>query len=361
MTDLDRPHRALLLTADMGAGHRQVADELARRLDQAGMRCDVLDLVRAGGRAGRRLQRTYRMLLSRAPLVYDAAMRAWAAWPAPLETFTAANARPFERVLADAVAATEPDVIVSTYNLASQCLGRLVERAAVRCPCVTTVIDPGPHRYWTHRRIERHLVPTRLTARRLVEFGAPGVSVVAPVVRAAFRDPPQRAVARERLGLPADARVALVNAGSWAAGDVTRMIADLGTQPDLVRVVLCGRDERLHHRLAGLPGIRAVPWTDAVADHLAAADVLVDNAGGVTCWEAVACGTPVVVYRPLPGHGRLNAAALDATGIARWARDEPTLQRMVADAQPGDPGEVFAAPDPAQLIVAAAASGRSGV
>src|SRR5579884_2786500 len=115
----------LFVTADMGAGHREVTGELVRRCTERGAACRIVDLVRDTGRAGRRLRRSYQRLLASAPWLYDAAMRVWARWPAPLEAFTALNAGPFERMLRAAAARFVPDLVVSDYNLASQCLGRL--------------------------------------------------------------------------------------------------------------------------------------------------------------------------------------------------------------------------------------------
>jgi UDP-N-acetylglucosamine:LPS N-acetylglucosamine transferase len=75
-----------------------------------------------------------------------------------------------------------------------------------------------------------------------------------------------------------------------------------------------------------------VAWTSDMVDHLAAADVVLDNAGGLTCWESLAVGTPVVLFRALPGHGRFNAAALDACGLARWVRRRDDLLPAVTAA-----------------------------
>jgi UDP-N-acetylglucosamine:LPS N-acetylglucosamine transferase len=63
-----------------------------------------------------------------------------------------------------------------------------------------------------------------------------------------------------------------------------------------------------------------------------AADVLVQNAGGMTVQEAVASALPVVTYRSIPGHGLTNAAALDEAGIARWARHSGELAAALAGA-----------------------------
>lgn len=317
--------RVLIVTASMGNGHRAVAAELARRLRTAGARADVVDVLEVAGPAGDRLRRVYRRVLADAPWLYGGAMRAWARWPRLWETLTARNAAPFERAIADAIERTRPDLIVSTYNLAGQSLGRLAARTDLSARTVTLVTDPGAHPYWVSRNVELHLASLPQTAARLRRFGAQHVEVTRPLVRREFASPPARAGARQRLGFTDDRPVALINGGSWAAGGLTHTVEVVRSCPDVLPVVLCGSDVRMRRDLFRLPGVRAIPWTDRMADYLAAADVLIDNAGGLTCWEALACRTRVVLFRPLPGHGRCNAAALDEAGLAPWARSPREL------------------------------------
>jgi len=343
--------RLLFVTADMGSGHHEVTAELMRRCAATGAACSSVDVIADAGAAGARLRATYRLLLRRAPGVYDAAMRAWARWPGLLERFTARNAAPFERLLADAVAAARPDVVVSTYNLASQCLGRLRRRRAVDAPVVTVVPDPGAHPYWISPDVTAHLVPTALTAERFRALGAPGTRVVRPTLRMEFRSPPDRTAARAVLGLPGDRRVVLLTAGSWAVGGLPRTVELVRQLPDTLAVVLCGRDERLRTRLSDVAAVRPVGWTDEVVRYLSAADVVVDNAGGVTCWEALACGARVVAYRPLAGHGRLNVATLAELGWVRWAHDGDGLRHaLTTDGERSAPAGLFDAPDAADVV-----------
>jgi len=344
--------RVLILTAAMGSGHRQVAGELGRRLTRAGAACTTFDLVLDTGAAGRHLQGTYRALLRRAPWVYDGAMRFWARWPAPMERFTAANARPFEAAIAHRLRTAGPDVIVSTYNLASQCLGRLRAAGGVPQPVVTVVIDPGAHPYWVSRNVDRHLVPLPETAAAVGRYGARGVAVTAPALRAEMCRPASRSAARLALGLGKDERVVLVSGGSWAAGHVARTAGLLAKGTPFTVIVLCGHDTRLFERLRRAPRTIPVPWTRQVVTYLAAADVVVDNAGGLTCWESLALKRPVVLFDPLPGHGRLNARTLHSAGLATWARSDDELITAASTSwPPRTPPEGL---DPAGEILAAA-------
>lgn len=324
--------RVLIVTASMGAGHVEVANELRRRLAERGASVEVVDMLEAAGPAGARLRRTYRLLLDRAPSFYDRVMRCWARFPRALELLTAAGDAPFRRALARALQRCRPDVVVSTYNLAGQVLGRLRARGRVSCPLVTVVTDPGAHPYWVSRDVDLHLAPTAGCAAALSRYGAVRVAQVSPILRPEFDDPPPRDLARAHLGLPRDARIVLLTAGSWAAGGIDATLDVIAGMPDVLPVVLCGRDGALLQRTQSLPQVRGVPWTPEVVSQLAAADVVVDNAGGLTCWEALACGVPVVLYEPLPGHGRLNAAALDGAGLARQVRTSAELADSIRDA-----------------------------
>jgi UDP-N-acetylglucosamine:LPS N-acetylglucosamine transferase len=223
----------------------------------------------------------------------------------------------------------DPDVVVSVFNLASQALGRLRARGRLTCPVVTYLSDPGPHPYWVHPAVDLYLVPLAETARGLTAYGARRTAVVAELVRPRFADHPiGRAEARRRLGLPLDADVVLVSGGSLATGTLQRTVGRLA-RAGVLPVTLCGTDAVLRRRLSRRRAGVALGWTDDVAAVMAAADVLVDNAGGVTCAEALASGLPVVLFRPLPGHGRLSAETLDVAGVAPYARTDHELISLV--------------------------------
>ena len=61
-------------------------------------------------------------------------------------------------------------------------------------------------------------------------------------------------------------------------------------------------------------------WVSDMAALMAASDVEVQNAGGLSSLEARQSGLPVVTYRSLPGHGTTNNSGLDEAGWASCAR-----------------------------------------
>ena len=62
-----------------------------------------------------------------------------------------------------------------------------------------------------------------------------------------------------------------------------------------------------------------------------ACDVLVANAGGLTCLEAFAAKLPVVMFEPLPGHGEDNSRHMERAGIVSRAAGPGDLCDLLAD------------------------------
>jgi UDP-N-acetylglucosamine:LPS N-acetylglucosamine transferase len=337
------PQRLLIVSASMGAGHDAAAAALAAQAASDGCQARVVDLLAMPRHGqGAFLRAFYHSMIAVIPGLYDWAMRTWVHHPRLFELITRGGGRSAEKPLLAEVADFHPDVVVAVYNLAAQVLGRLRSQGRLSVPVATYVTDPGAHPYWVWPGVDLHLAPMPDTAAALEEMGAAVVKPVAPLIAQQFFEPIDPEAARKRWQLAGDARVVLVNGGSWGVGPVLAAATRLTEDADVV-LVLSGHSERLAARLRHVAGVRAVPWTEDVPGLLAAADVVVDNAGGTTCWEALAVGKPIVVYRPIAGHGRINADALQRTRLATSATSDDELHEAVRLAAPPSAAvEVFA-------------------
>jgi UDP-N-acetylglucosamine:LPS N-acetylglucosamine transferase len=134
--------------------------------------------------------------------------------------------------------------------------------------------------------------------------------------------------ARARLGLDADGSFALVVAGAWGVGHIERTVeavAAAGFHP----ITVCGSHSGLWHRLTELGLGTVLGWTDEMPTLMAAANVLVENAGGLSSMEAFATGLPVVTYCPIAGHGRHNAEEMERAGLTTWAKTPEELDAVL--------------------------------
>jgi UDP-N-acetylglucosamine:LPS N-acetylglucosamine transferase len=347
--------RVTIISASIGAGHDGAARELARRLelrDVEVQRHDFLDLL--PGRTGAAFRRAYAAELTLLP-------RTWGWLLGALEHGRAAGlvARLAARAAAERTLAAltpAPDVVVSTYPVASQVLGQLRRRGALTAPVVTFLTDMSVHRLWVADWVDLHLALHQVPARQAAAHGA-RVQVAGPAVGPAFHpqctDNGLRESVRAQYGIPLDRPAALVVAGSWGVGDVEATVRDIAASGVAVPVALCAGNPRLRERLAGAGLGPALGWVDEMAPLIRACDVVVQNAGGLTSLEALACGRPVVSYNCVSGHGTTNARALDEAGLAVWARDPAALARALWEAVwlPAAGGTVFdGGVDPAAII-----------
>jgi UDP-N-acetylglucosamine:LPS N-acetylglucosamine transferase len=330
-----RPHRSperhsdlpavLVISASMGAGHDGAARELAARLASSGHSVQVRDFLNSGPfRIGSLVRRGYQLELRHLPSLYEATYRLWyrLPWlcPAVAWLVTALSRRRVLRWVSDARAS----VVISTYPLATLCLGRLRATRRLSVPTVNFITDFGVHPLWIHAGIDLNLTVHEGPAQAASQSTGRAALACGPVVSSAFEPDhlPDRQRARLALGLAPPERAVLVVAGSWGVGGVEATWRAISQDGQFIPVVVCGRDERLR-RLVAAMALRTdrrsivLGWTDDMPALMSGCDALVENAGGLTALEAMRAGLPVVSFQPIPGHGRENTARMHAAGVSR--------------------------------------------
>ncbi|HWC38599.1 MAG TPA: glycosyltransferase [Acidimicrobiales bacterium] len=317
----------------MGAGHDGAARELARRLRGRGQEAVVVDFLDAMPlRIGPLLRIIYGWQLRSAPWSYEASYRLWSWIPALCLPLVSLIGMLTGRRLRRWIERERADLVISTYPLASLAFGRDRQRGKLRVPVATFVTDFAVHPLWTHPGIDLHLCVHRQSADAAAQQTNGPATAPGPAVPPRFPEgASRRAEVRRSLGVGDDEGIVLLMAGSWGVGDLEATFADVVATDRYTPLVVCGRNERLRKRLSAKGVGHVLGWTDDMPGLMAAADALVENAGGLTCMEAFAAGLPVVSYRPIAGHGKQNAVEMDRAGVAALAPTAadlgPTLDR----------------------------------
>ena len=325
------PGRVVILTAGMGAGHDQVALELRRRLSERGIDGDVLDvweLLPLG--IGRLITGFYKAVVRHVPWLYEAI---YAIWLRPSD-HPGRRASPIIRLagrrLERWMAQHRPDAAVSTFHLCSQVLGDMRRRGLMPIETASIVVDFATHGLWVDPDVDIHFCLHDAQAERVRSLGARRAEAPGPVVQPRFIKPrANRAEARRELGLADHDRAVLIVAGSWGAGHIERTARAVAHDGRFRVLVVTGNNEGLRRRLEAAGCGQVFGWVDDMSRLMVAADVVVENAGGLMAMEAMSVGTPVVSFGPIPGHGRENVVRMDEVGVSRYARTEEELLKVL--------------------------------
>jgi UDP-N-acetylglucosamine:LPS N-acetylglucosamine transferase len=329
----------LLLYSDTGGGHRAAARALRGAIRGLAPELDVVlldPLLGEGPRVASRLAALY-------PLVARGCRPCWSA--AYHATDTRATFGALQRALGAGVrravarrlAALRPALVLSVHPLVNHAAAAAAAAAGGPPLGVVTTDLVAMHRGWACPAAALVAVPTEPARDAALRLGvAAGRLLVTGVpIDPAFRParPGEAAALRRRLGLDPGRATLLLASGGDGAGPVLEHVRALaGPASPWQVVVVCGRNERLRRRLAGLRlGAPVLPlgFVDTMPELMRAADLAIGKAGSLSIAEAQASGLPMAITSCLPGQETPNVAFAVEAGFARWTPRPDDLRRAV--------------------------------
>jgi len=359
--------RVLIFSASIGAGHDVPAAVLAGELRARGATAHVVDSLDVMGPVLRKIVGGASSLDSKAgSLVFEISYLVGVRFEPIRRRLSTIVELLGRRRMRAFLAANPADVIVSTYPISTELLGRMHLRGWLHTPTVAAITDLAALRGWAHPGIDLHLVihPESEPEIRAIIGPRSRVEAVHGFSDLGFMRPPERAAARRELELPADGRIVVVSGGGWGVGDL-QGATDAALQAGAGTVVaLVGNNEKarllLARAYAGDGRVQVWGFTDRMVALLSAAEVLVHATAGLTVLEAMMCGCRVISYGWAYGHIKTNNRAYERLGMAAVARDRPALQRALrsAVAAPPLPPHVPELPHAADLVLALTGSDR---
>lgn len=333
--------RILVLHASAGAGHRKAAEALVQAFTRLAPQGHVRahDTLHFGSRLFRRgYTPTYNTLVGRVPRVWGMLYKGLEDPRVHRGTTPVRHAldRINVRELVTFIERERPTAVVCTHFLPLEALAPRRGRGLLGCPLSCVITDFTAHPFWAIDGIDDTFVATAAVREELAGWGVPWERIHVtgiPIDERFAHGPTPAAAARAHLQIdPARPTILLMGGGNGVGplATLAERLLGLASVPQLL--VVCGRNARLRMRMRAVgeqaPGrVRAFGFTDQVPTLLSAADVIVTKAGGLTCSESLAMGTPMVVFRPTPGQEERNSLALSEAGAAIRAR---TFEQVVS-------------------------------
>lgn len=322
----------LVLSAAAGAGHVRSAEALVAAFAAKGIPAKHVEVLEHASYFFKKVYSDlYIELVNHQPailgLVYDALDHPWKYRKRRL-ALDWLNTRPLVRLLL----AERPRLAVCTHFLPAEILLYLRRKKILNVPVGVVITDFDLHSMWLYRGVDWYFVASEETKVHLAALGIPPetIHVTGIPIDPVFSSPGEKGQIRRELGLQPDPTMILVSAGGFGMGPVESLAKALQEVRHPIQVaVVCGKNAALKSRIEKLPApshpVRAVGFTTEMERWMAASDLLVGKAGGLTSSEALASGLVMVIVNPIPGQEERNSDHLLEEGVAIRCNNLPAL------------------------------------
>ncbi|MGH9470065.1 MAG: MGDG synthase family glycosyltransferase [Terriglobia bacterium] len=330
--------KILILTISHGAAHRRAAEALQAAFAELRpeLRVELIDTLQYCTRWFRAYYDSYALPMRYWPSLWnrieDYQHRQTSTSPGWLYEH---GGRPLFRYLE----AQRPEVVIATEVGVGEMAALYKRRSRARFFLVALELMDF-NRAWVQPEFDLYPVVHADLGSELEAAGAPRerIATCGMPIHPVYAQLPERASARERLGLRADLALLLVMFGGTGFGHPKRIMAVIEkVHAPFQAAFISGRNEaleqELRQRVDGLPNARVLGWVDNMHEWMVASDLLLSKPGGATLMEAAACELPLLVFDPLPGNERRTCQWIEKWKAGVWLRtpDEaaPVLERLL--------------------------------
>lgn len=324
--------KVTIFSAAAGAGHIRAADALVTAFQSRAIEAKQVEALKYTNRLFRSVYSDlYKELVNKRPgllgLVYDSLDRPWKYQKRRLALDMLSSSRLVKLLLKD-----KSGIAVCTHFLPAEVLVYLRNKKLIDVPIGVVVTDIDAHAMWLYRDIDWYFVATQETKVYMSALGVPEetIHVTGIPIDPIFEEERRKKEVRLKLGLDPDLKTLLVSAGGFGMGPVEALLrAVLEISHPAQIAVICGRNPELEQRLKKIKNtshpVKVIGFTNEMEKWMAASDVLVGKAGGLTSAEALARGLVLVIVNPIPGQEERNTDHFLEEGVAIRCNNIPAL------------------------------------
>lgn len=234
-----------------------------------------------------------------------------------------ATARKIGKLLTECKA----DFVVSVLPLSSQYVSAYKELTGNSIPLYTYITDIGAHKEWIASNTDCYFVGAEDTKQQLLDAGVPANRIVVSgiPVRQEFKEK-----SAER---PYENRdILVIGGGLGLIPHADRLFSLLANVPNLRATIITGKNRHLYNMLKrNYPSFRILGYTDHIQDYMRRSDLIITKAGGISTFEAIHMGVPLLIIHPFLMQEQENALYIERQGLGRvvWNKNDKIAQEIL--------------------------------
>ncbi|MDP3791377.1 MAG: glycosyltransferase [Candidatus Omnitrophota bacterium] len=223
----------------------------------------------------------------------------------------------------------KPDGVICTQAFPCGLIADYKKTFGVNTPLVGVLTDYAPHSYWIFDSVDRYIVPSLETGKKLIDNGIEPSKIMdyGIPLDAKFLAPLVKDDILKKLSLDKNASTILIMGGTQGLGPLKDLVLLLDKSHLKLNIIIaCGTNKKLYRWLSRRvehfhKKIIVLPFADNIDELMEASDIIVTKPGGITTAEALAKGLPMLIVNPLPGQEAMNTKFLLSEGVAVKAQE----------------------------------------
>jgi processive 1,2-diacylglycerol beta-glucosyltransferase len=216
----------------------------------------------------------------------------------------------------------KPDVIICTQAFPCGMIADYKKSLNIRIPLIGVLTDYAPHSYWVFNDVDKYIVPSTDTGKKLIDNGIDPAKVEAfgIPIDPRFCECPAREDLCLKMGIDQNMPCVLVMGGTQGLGPIQKVARLLDTAGLNLQVIIAtGTNKKVYNWLRRRHFRKKFiifPFAENVNELMRVATVIITKPGGITTAEALAAGVPMLILHPLPGQEAMNTRFLLEEGVA---------------------------------------------
>jgi processive 1,2-diacylglycerol beta-glucosyltransferase len=216
----------------------------------------------------------------------------------------------------------KPDVIICTQAFPCGMIADYKKSLNIRIPLIGVLTDYAPHSYWVFNEVDKYIVPSADTGKKLIDNGIDPAKVeeFGIPIDPKFRDCRTREELCDEMGIDQRTPCVLIMGGTQGLGpikNVARLLDASGL--NLQVIIATGTNKKVYNWLKSRRFKKKfiiLPFAGNVNELMRVATVIITKPGGITTAEALVAGVPMLILHPLPGQEAMNTRFLLKEGVA---------------------------------------------
>ncbi|WP_010272775.1 MGDG synthase family glycosyltransferase [Paenibacillus senegalensis] len=338
-----RTHKILILSGELGDGHKQAAMAIleASAWYQPNAEVEIVDFMKWTHPHLHSFGKFfYKQWVHRFPGLYGYLFQKTRPDNSFSQLFKKIKMFDLQRMLS-LLDEIKPTVVVSTFPSAAAAMSVLKCQGLTQVPTVTVITDHTDHSYWIHPGTDQYIVGSDEVRQALKKYHLSDqqIAVTGIPVKPKFTQPFDRPMLRKKLGVEADRPTVLVMGGGFGiiSKELTSLLWSTDYPVPVHFMVVCGRNDKLRRqlmeRLQREPSrntLTVYGYCDHVDELMAVSDLIVTKPGGLTTSEAITMGLPMLLHNTLPGQEQDNANYLVRNGLAVLNSEEDHIESLLS-------------------------------